>query len=300
MAIDQADQYLIEQIRAGDEQAWQQLIDRYQGRLLAFARSRIASIADAEDTVQDSFIGFLQSLERYDANRSLETFLFTILRYKITDYLRSRSAGTQALIGQAEDWWEETTPDQGESPSGIAESIEEERTQTKVLADLLRQLIRDLRDRDAFEDLQIIELLFYACRRNNSVADLLEVDEKHIAGVKFRALQRIKKHLADMEDSGLGTMGELQAEATVCRVWREQRVTCLKRSTLGQYLLGVLEDPWLSYTQFHLDVVSCPLCLANLQDLEAEEEGLALQDQAERIFASSAGFLSRVSGPGTV
>ena len=29
----------------------------------------------------------------YDPKRSLETYLFTILRYKITDYLRSSSSG---------------------------------------------------------------------------------------------------------------------------------------------------------------------------------------------------------------
>ena len=71
MSAEQADQYLVEEIRSGSEAAWRQLIDRYQGRLLAFARSRIVSIADAEDVVQDTFIGFLQSLLRYDSKRSL-------------------------------------------------------------------------------------------------------------------------------------------------------------------------------------------------------------------------------------
>lgn len=298
MAVDQADQFLVQQINKGDEQAWQQLIERYQGRLFAFARSRIASIADAEDIVQDAFIGFLQSLQRYDTNRSLETYLFTILRYKITDHLRGQSSGTQALMGQADDWWEETTPAESESPSGIAIDAEASVTQSEILAEVLRRLIRDLRDRSAFDDLQIIELLFYAGQRNNGVADLLEVDEKHVAGVKYRAIQRIRKYLEDMEPERIEALSELQADATVCRVWREQRVTCLKRSTLGQYLLGVLEQPWFSYTQFHLDVVACPMCLANLEDLEAEE-AVRLQDSADSIFASSVGFLSRASQSGT-
>ncbi len=82
-------------------------------------------------------------------------------------------------------------------------------------------------------------------------------------------------------------------------VWRQQRVTCLKRGTLGQYLLGILEDPWLSYTQFHLDVVGCPLCVANLEDLETEDEGDDLTASSGQIFASSVGFLSRVSEPGS-
>ena len=126
------------------------------------------------------------------------------------------------------------------------------------------------------------------------MAELLELDEKHVAGVKFRAIQRIGDYLKEIEPSKLQAMDEVQTSSTVCKVWREQRVTCLKRGTLGQFLLGVLEDPWLGYTQFHLDVVGCPLCLANLEDLQSEEEGVCLENPSESIFASSIGFLSRV------
>ena len=298
MSAEQADQYLVEEIRDGSEAAWRQLIERYQGRLLAFARSRIVSIADAEDVVQDTFIGFLQSMLRYDAKRSLETYLFTILRYKITDHLRASGSGARKLETQADDWWEEATPMAQESPSMAAAKAEMAETQEQVLAVVLRELIRDLRDRGAFEDLQIVELLFYACRRNNMVAELLDVDEKHVAGVKYRAIQRLQKYLADVDRTILDNMAEIQADATVSRIWREQRVTCLKRGTLGQYLLGVLDEPWLSYTQFHLDVVGCPVCVANLEDLESEEEGVDLGDSSGQIFASSVGFLSRASSPG--
>jgi hypothetical protein len=82
----------------------------------------------------------------------------------------------------------------------------------------------------------------------------------------------------------------------VARVWREQRVSCLKRSTLGAHQLGVLEDPWNSYARFHLEVIGCPFCAANLADLEAQaqsrEQRVAWREQ---VFASSVGFLSRVS-----
>ncbi len=293
MAIDQADKFLVDQIRAGSQRAWQQLIDRYQGRLLAFAKSRIASNADAEDTVQDAFIGFLQSLSRFDDRRSLETYLFTILRYKITDYLRAQSSGSRALMSQADDWWEEATPGRTESPSGVAQHVESAAAQEQLLVDLLRRLIGDLRDRGAFQDLQIIELLFYGGRRNNAIGELLEVDEKHVAGVKFRAIQKVQRYLDDMDPALREAMIGVEADASVSTVWRENRITCLKRSTLGQFLLGVIEDPWLSYTQFHLDVVGCPMCVANLEDLKLEEEGHVAGDYPDRLFASSVGFMSR-------
>ena len=63
---------LIDAIRAGDAGAWQSLIAKFEGRLLAFAESRLRDRAASEDIVQETFIGFLTSLPNYDSRRSLE------------------------------------------------------------------------------------------------------------------------------------------------------------------------------------------------------------------------------------
>lgn len=290
----QADQFLVEQINEGSETAWKQLIERYAGRLLAFARARTPGLSDAEDIVQETFVGFLQSLSHYDTARSLETYLFTILRYKLYDFLRQRKTKTISEPAEGDGWWDQISPESNETPSGLALQAEAQGQQEQLLGELLLALIHDLRDRDAFQDLQIIELIFFAGKRNLDVADLLDMDQKAVAGVKFRAIQKLRKFLADREPEAIACLDETHAEVTVARVWRERRLTCLKRSTLGSYLLGVLEDPWNGYTQFHLDVVACPMCLANLADLESEEETFTPADTA-RMFASSAGFLRRTS-----
>ena len=115
---------------------------------------------------------------------------------------------------------------------------------------------------------------------------------KAVAGIKFRAIQKLQKYLAERELDAVACLDEAQADLTVARVWREHRLTCLKRSTLGSYLMGLLEEPWLSYTQFHLDVVGCPMCVANLGDLQAEQEEEPTR-YSEQIFQSSIGFLKR-------
>ena len=84
----EADAYLVERIRDGDPDAWQSLIDRYEGRLMAFTDSRIRNRATSEDIVQEAFIGFLISLPNYDGGRPLESYLFSICAYKLTDHLR--------------------------------------------------------------------------------------------------------------------------------------------------------------------------------------------------------------------
>jgi RNA polymerase sigma factor (sigma-70 family) len=292
----QADHFLIEQIRSGDQLAWRQLIERYSGRLLAFARARTSSLSDAEDLVQEAFVGFLQSLTNFDESRSLETYLFTILRYKLYDVLRQRK-GKVTIVSEpadAEQWWDHVVPGTEETPSGIAMRSELKQQQEQLLADILRQLIHELRDRGAFDDLQVIELVFFGGKRNLDVAELLELDQKAIAGIKFRAIQKLQKYLSERDPEALACLDEARADVAVARVWREHRLTCLKRGTLGSHLIGVLDEPWNSYTQFHLDVVACPMCLANLADLEAEEEDRPPGD-TERMFTSSVGFLSRTS-----
>lgn len=291
-----ADQYLVDEIRRGNEPAWRQLIERYHGRLLAFTRARIASLSDAEDIVQETLVGFLQSLPNYDSSRSLETYLFTILRYKLVDQLRSRKIAPLNPDAGEEDWWDRIEPQEGETPSRAAAAAEDLAAQEVLLADLLRKLINDYRDRAAFQDLQIIELLFFAGMRNLEVGELMDIDQKAVAGVKFRAIAKLRKFLEETDQPA--DFDDDFAAITVAKVWRDHRLTCLKRGTLGTYLLGVLEEPWLSYTQFHLDVVGCPLCLANLHDIEEQDLQAAGPRRApEQIFASSVGFLSRPSPP---
>ena len=290
MSASNADQFLVDGIRQGSEAAWRQLIDRYSGRLLAFARARTSSLSDAEDLVQDTFVGFLQSLAHYDPSRSLETYLFTIVRYKLYDLLRQRKMTTVSEPFEAEEWWDRVLPGTSETPSGIAVAAEAADQQEQLLGELLMQLIHELRDRDAFSDLRVIELVFFAGKRNLDVAELLGIDQKAVAGIKFRAIQKLQKNLAKRDPASLDCLDETKADITVARVWREQRLTCLKRSTLGSFMVGVLDEPWRGYTQFHLDVVGCPMCLANLADLQSEEEPEPPAD-TERMFTSSVGFL---------
>src|SRR6516164_3089612 len=84
----ESDRLLVQQIRRGDARAWEHLIARYEGRLLAFVHRRLRDRSAGEDVVQDTFIGFLNSLPNYDETRELQTYLFTIASYKLTDHLR--------------------------------------------------------------------------------------------------------------------------------------------------------------------------------------------------------------------
>ena len=86
--LSQADDLLIQHIRQRDAEAWNELIARFEGRLLKFVEGRTRNRAAAEDVVQETFIGFLTSLPNFDQRRPLEAYLFSIAAHKLTDALR--------------------------------------------------------------------------------------------------------------------------------------------------------------------------------------------------------------------
>ncbi len=98
------------------------------------------------------------------------------------------------------------------------------------------------------------------------------------------ALRRLLRVVMQERDRGEHSLGA---------IWRRERLTCPGRDNLGSYLLQVLEPEQQEYIDFHLTVIGCPFCQANLADLQArqEEPVPAAQERQRRLFESSAGYL---------
>jgi RNA polymerase sigma-70 factor, ECF subfamily len=73
------EQALVERLRAGEEAAFAGLIDQYHGSLLGMARSYTRDAALAEEMAQDTWIGLLDSLGRFEGRSSLKTWILSIL-----------------------------------------------------------------------------------------------------------------------------------------------------------------------------------------------------------------------------
>jgi RNA polymerase sigma-70 factor, ECF subfamily len=80
---------LLTRLRGGDEEAFVMLVLRYQQPLLRLARSMVPNQAVAEEAVQDTWIGVLRGIHRFEGRSSFKTWLFRIL------VNRARSAGSQ-------------------------------------------------------------------------------------------------------------------------------------------------------------------------------------------------------------
>ena len=304
--LSEGDKYLLEQIRRGDAEGWAALVERYEGRLLAFARGRLKQPADAEDIVQDTFFHFLKGLPAFREDASVETYLFTILRRKVVDHFRGRhmrlcslqdvldSGGGGGSSGGGDESREAASRIAGDdpTPSWYVRRDEQATIDRSALAASLRALLDRLKAADNLRDLRVIEMLFYGQLRNKDAAGIAGIDEKHVALIKHRALNEVRDHVARNSASGAAAGLPVHGDSMVTEVWEEQRLTCPKRSTIGRYLLGTLEPRWQELVDFHLNRLGCRFCRANLDDLQKKtrEDSAVVRD---RILHSTIGFFKK-------
>ena len=107
-------------------------------------------------------------------------------------------------------------------------------------------------------------------------------------------LARVEKALRDSAElrAKLEDVRQNRAEAglhSLGAIWRRSRLTCPSRQQLGSLLLDALDPELAAYLHFHIEVVECPYCQANLADLKgkAEPASTVARTRQHRILQSS-------------
>ena len=82
----------------GEERAFEELVDRYQGRLLNFVYRTIGDRDRAEDLVQEVFIRVYRHIARFDRSKKFSTWIYTIASNLAKNELRNRSRNPLVLF----------------------------------------------------------------------------------------------------------------------------------------------------------------------------------------------------------
>lgn len=84
------DDKLIEQIKAGDEQAAEELITRYYASILRYCRWHCSSVEKAEDLTQETFYKLFKNISGYKGKRKFKAYLYTIANRLCIDESRKK------------------------------------------------------------------------------------------------------------------------------------------------------------------------------------------------------------------
>jgi hypothetical protein len=118
-------------------------------------------------------------------------------------------------------------------------------------------------------------------------------------GLPAEEMAAIERQLRD--DQGLvGRLTSIHARRnagvhSVGEIWRAHRLSCCTKEQLGSFLLQALPEKIAEYVAFHLEVVGCRYCLANLEDLKSQqkEDRQSAELRRRKYFQSSAGYLRK-------
>ena len=91
-----SDERLAVGARDGQRHCFEELARRFQVRLLRFLRQRVASHADAEDLLQDTFIRAFERLDQYQEGRPFAAWIYAIAHRLSMSHHRHRQAGERA------------------------------------------------------------------------------------------------------------------------------------------------------------------------------------------------------------
>ncbi len=193
----ESDRLLIQQIRDGDPCAWETLIARYEGRLLAFVQRRIRDRDASEDVVQETFVGFLNSLPNFDDRRELQTYLFTIASHKLTDHLRRNGRHPlRSLRDSSFDLLNQQIDDQP-GASSVARREERRELENAAIVRCLGQILRTLQEKGDWIRLKVLELLWVKGWANRDIATFLRISEQQVANYRFAAVKKLSELIRD-------------------------------------------------------------------------------------------------------
>jgi RNA polymerase sigma-70 factor (ECF subfamily) len=157
---------------------------------------RLGRRTAGEDVVQETLLGFLNSLPNYDESRPLESYLFSIAAHKLTDHLRRegrRPALPLSPTNSSDDW---QPPARGRAVSSMMRSGERRDLEATALVEAMREQICRMRERGDWMKLKCLELIIVRGWANKDIAMELGITEQQVANYKSDFLGRLRQLVA--------------------------------------------------------------------------------------------------------
>ena len=95
--VESDDRLLVEQIRGGDEGAFEQLVRRKTSKVYALCHRVIGNAEDAKDISQLVFLKLWENLDKYDPSYAFDTWLYRLVTNVGIDFMRNKKSRENAV-----------------------------------------------------------------------------------------------------------------------------------------------------------------------------------------------------------
>ncbi|MBK6487644.1 MAG: sigma-70 family RNA polymerase sigma factor [Gemmatimonadetes bacterium] len=186
------DSAVVSAFLGGEERAFQELVDRYQTRLLNFIYRTIGDRERSEDLVQEVFIRVYRHLHRFDRSKKFSTWIYTIASNLAKNELRNRSRNPLVLFQAIrKNWQDDDRPLQFEDHTTRPDDMYRKRH----LRDLVEQSVERLPEHHR-------QVFVLRELEGKSYEEIAEITSCNLGTVKSR-LNRARNAFASIISPGL-------------------------------------------------------------------------------------------------
>ncbi len=177
-------------VREGDEEAFGELVEAYQDRVISIFATILGSQDAAEDLAQETFLRVYRARHAYEPQAKFSTWLFRIANNLASNSRRSKMRRKEVQFGTGESGPQSMRiPEKSVAEkSALMPARQLDRTE---LASVIRDALENLNDRQRIAVLlNKFEEMSYA-----DIAETLELSPSAVKSLLSRARENLREHL---------------------------------------------------------------------------------------------------------
>jgi RNA polymerase sigma factor (sigma-70 family) len=176
-----SDNEVLSRVLLGDQQAYAEIVKRYQSFVFTIALRYTPNREDAEEIAQDSFVKAYRSLSDFRGESKFSTWLYTIVTTTSLTFLRKKKLDTHSLDN------EKVFEAADSMDSGFRANQIEQKSRVTMVNKAIALLSTD--------DAQIITLFYKGEQSLEEIGKILGIEPNNVKVKLHRARQRLKEKM---------------------------------------------------------------------------------------------------------
>jgi RNA polymerase sigma-70 factor (ECF subfamily) len=186
------DTELIQQARQGNMNAFEQLVQRYDERVLSIATTYVNDVDDAKDIYQEVFIRVYKGLPRFQFKSEFSTWIYRIASNVCLTFTAKKKRHTTVSLS------EEHEQDDNQS-NGVSKMIHSDsRTDQHAINAEIASRVRDALDELSPQQRMVFTLRHYEGYKLREIAKMMNCAEGTVKKYLFTATRRMREQLEEI------------------------------------------------------------------------------------------------------